>query len=64
MSDADFGDSYSPIAVVLPPSFVDGREVELKVPPSDEHPGGMFAIKVPLDPRRPDNVVILVIRGE
>ncbi len=59
----DFGWRADAASALLPASFVEGRETELKVPPSDEHPGGLYAIKVPLDPRRPENVVILVVRG-
>jgi serine/threonine protein kinase len=48
----------------LPAPFVAGHAAELKVSPDHLHPGGLFAIKVPLDPRRPDHVMILVVRGE
>ncbi len=37
--------------------------MELKLSPNLQHPGGLFAIKVPLDPRRPRNLAILVVRG-
>ncbi len=43
--------------------FAASRQTELKLPPTDEHPGGLFAIKVPIDPRHPRNLDILVVRG-
>ncbi len=49
---------------VLPASFVDSRQTEYKMPPTAPHPGGLFAIKVPIDPRHPENFVILIVRGE
>jgi hypothetical protein len=62
-SGRDFAWRAAASGTLLPASFVEGRQTELKVPPTDEHPGGLFAIKVPLDPRRPNNEVILVVRG-
>ncbi len=43
--------------------FAAGRPTELKVLATQDHPGGLFAIKVPIDPRRPQNFVILAVRG-
>ena len=53
-----------PIAVRELADFAATTRAELRVPASDDHPGGMFAIKVAIDPRRPQNFVILAVRGQ
>ncbi len=63
-SGRDFAWHPEDNAALLPTSFVDSRQTEYKVPPTDKHPGGLFAIKVPIDPRHPENFVILIVRGE
>lgn len=58
-----FGWDSTAANTFLPESFLAGHATELKVPPDAKHPGGLFGIKVPLDPRRPEHEMILVVRG-
>ncbi len=62
-SGRDFAWESDPATSLLLSPFAESRQTELKVPPTEEHPGGLFAIKVPIDPRRPRNFVILAVRG-